>query len=86
MDGAAGVALMLGFMLIWGFPMWICGDIAHRRGHSVGLWIFLSLLFSWLAVIFAALMQDRTLQLKQLNEMAKWRESQTKAQESPREQ
>jgi hypothetical protein len=41
--------------LVWSLvPLFICSSLAGRKGKSRGLWVFLGLIFGWLAVLVIA--------------------------------
>ena len=47
--------IILVVLVIWSFiPLFICSGMAGRKGKSKGLWVFLAILFGWLAVLVLA--------------------------------
>jgi hypothetical protein len=81
MDQGGGnlIAGLLFIGVLWGLPMWINGAIASHRRHSVLLWVFIGLAFSWLSVLFAALMQDRRAIEEELEDLRYWRRQQRRS-------
>jgi len=48
-----GIILLI--TLVWSLiPILICSALAGRKGKSRGLWVFLGLIFGWLAVLVIA--------------------------------
>ena len=42
-------------LVIWSIiPLMICSSMAGKKGKSKGLWIFMGILFGWLAVLVLA--------------------------------
>jgi len=47
--------VVLVVLVVWSFiPLLICSSMAGRKGKSKGLWVFLAILFGWLAVLVLA--------------------------------
>lgn len=50
------IAIFLLILVVWGLiPLFICYSMAGRKGKSRGLWVFLGLIFGWIAVLFLAI-------------------------------
>jgi len=50
----AVVGVLVG-LVVWSLiPLFICSSMASRKGKSKGLWVFLGILFGWLAVLVLA--------------------------------
>ncbi len=41
-------------------PILVCSNIADNKGRNIPIWVLLSLLFSWLAVLIIACLSDKT--------------------------
>ena len=55
--GSAGLSLLLIFFVLvfWSLlPLIICYRVAGRKGKGRGLWVFLSIIFGWIAVLVLA--------------------------------
>lgn len=48
------VAYLVG-IVVWSLiPLMICSSMAGKKGKSKGLWVFMGILFGWLAVLVLA--------------------------------
>lgn len=54
-SAVASVAIIAAVLLVWSIiPLFICASMAGRKGKSKGLWVFLAILFGWIAVLVLA--------------------------------
>ena len=55
-----GIPELVVLLVLFVAPVVLVARIAARKGHSVALFVVLGVLFSWLAVLVAAVMPART--------------------------